>query len=275
MKTVKLFETSDMPDYLFKLIKNDPYFVKDGTSSYVVGFFLHEINTEELEYTKVKDEDTKEYFRSNKELYAKCDQWFLDRGAKHMENVLVHHGTFNEKPHYLFPRSPMTKTLVIHPFDVSTGFLEEIYSGKDWTLIDNNVSHSHLKKSIQEHDRIIMLGHGTEYGLLGYDRTIIDSQLVYLLREKECVCIWCNADVFFEKYKLKGFYTGMIISEKLEANMESVDATESEVNKSNSMFAKSIAKSIDETNMLEVALDNYKGDTDVIEFNRNRMFESK
>jgi hypothetical protein len=119
------------------------------------------------------------------------------------------------------------------------------------------------------------LGHGTEHGLLGFDREIIDSQLVYLLREKECVCIWCNANVFFEKYKLKGFYTGMMISEKVEADMEYVHATNSEINKSNSLFAKSIKSAIDETNMLEVALKEYQGDTDVIEFNRNRMFKSK
>lgn len=52
-----------------------------------------------------------------------------------------------------------------------------------------------LKDNIKSHDRIVMLGHGTESGLLGHGRYIIDPTMVYLLREKICVSIWCNADV--------------------------------------------------------------------------------
>ena len=106
MKTVKLFETSDMPEFLFETIRYAG-FVKDGTGEYVVGYFLNEVTTEELEWKKEKTEEDKKYFSSNKELYAKCDQWFLDRGAEHKDRVLIHHGTFNEKPDYLFPKSPL------------------------------------------------------------------------------------------------------------------------------------------------------------------------
>src|ERR1035437_860766 len=111
------------------------------------------------------------------------------------------------------------KTLVIHPPDASTDFLKVIYEGKDWALINTNPSTKFLKEQINLHDRIIMLGHGTEEGLLGFGRYVIDSTLVYLLREKECVAVWCNADQFVGKYGLKGFYTGMIISEIDEALM--------------------------------------------------------
>lgn len=86
----------------------------------------------------------------------------------------------------------MKTTLVIHPKDQTTDFLSEIYLDKNWTVINTNTSKKFLKEQILTHDRIVMLGHGTEKGLLGYDRYIIDSTLVYLLREKECVCIWCN-----------------------------------------------------------------------------------
>jgi hypothetical protein len=42
------------------------------------------------------------------------------------------------------------------------------------------------------------MGHGTERGLADGDfNFIVDSGLVYLLREKINIGIWCNADQFF------------------------------------------------------------------------------
>jgi hypothetical protein len=55
------------------------------------------------------------------------------------------------------------------------------------------------------------------------------SNYVYLLRDKIGVYIWCNANVFAEKYGLKGFYTGMIISEYEEALYECVNTTYHEI----------------------------------------------
>ena len=72
------------------------------------------------------------------------------------------------------------KTLVIHPFDMTTLFLNQIYEGKGWTIIDDNmVSKKELREAIQDHERIIMLGHGTEYGLFGKGRYMIDSTYVH------------------------------------------------------------------------------------------------
>lgn len=164
------------------------------------------------------------------------------------------------------------KTLVIHPKDPTTDFLSEIYSNKDWDVININLSKTLLKEQIKTHDRIVMLGHGTEKGLLGFDRLVIDSTLVYLLREKICVCIWCNADVFVEKYDLKGFYTGMIISEYQEAIIYSVPTTSHWIAESNRDFASAIKNSIDEENMLEKAKSLYEGSTAVVEFNRNNLY---
>lgn len=62
------------------------------------------------------------------------------------------------------------KTLVIHPQDPTTDFLCNIYSDKDWSIINSHVSSRVLKESIKSHDRIVMLGHGDKY--------IIDSSLV-------------------------------------------------------------------------------------------------
>lgn len=136
------------------------------------------------------------------------------------------------------------KTLVIHPADKTTDFLSEIYSGEDWTVIRHDLSSKMLKSLIKEHDRIIMLGHGTPQGLIGHNKFVINSKLVYLLREKELVCIWCNADKFVLAYDLSGFYTGMIISEIGEADFLGIDSSIQEINTSNKMFSFAVKNSL-------------------------------
>ena len=103
---------------------------------------------------------------------------------------------------------------------------------------------------------------------------LIDSSLVYLLREKDCVCIWCNADVFVKKYKLKGFYTGMIISEFQEAIMYCVNTNSEDLKHSNSLFADSIKQSIMSADMLSDAKKIYEGNTSVINFNKQNLYFS-
>jgi hypothetical protein len=166
------------------------------------------------------------------------------------------------------------KTLVIHPKDSSTDFLSTIYSDKDWTVINTNTSKKFLKEQIKLHDRIIMLGHGTPCGLLGFNRFVIDSTLVYLLREKDCVCIWCNADLFVEKYKLKGFYTGMIISEFEEAMYFTVRTDDDDIDFSNSLFANAIKESIDNVDMLSNVKRIYDGVSPVITYNKKNLYYS-
>jgi hypothetical protein len=164
------------------------------------------------------------------------------------------------------------KTLVIHPKDFTTSFLSEIYSDKDWTVITEDVSKKFLKEQIKSHDKIVMLGHGTEQGLLGFNKFIIDSNFVYLLRDKSCVCIWCNANIFVEKYGLKGFHTGMIISEYEEAIMCGIFTDLFLLEESNKDFAIAIKNSIDEKDMLEKAKLLYEGNTSVVEFNRSNLY---
>ncbi len=165
------------------------------------------------------------------------------------------------------------KTLVIHPRDVTTDFLSAIYEDKDWHVIDSNVSSKELKHQIKMHDRIVMLGHGSGDGLFGYNKFVIDSKLVYLLRHKLTVCIWCNADVFVKKYGLNGFYTGMIVSEIEEAYMYSLNVFYSEIGVSNMLFADAVKKGIDEPNMAKVVLESYTGTSAVIEFNRSNIYQ--
>ncbi len=147
------------------------------------------------------------------------------------------------------------QTLVIHPADVSTDFLKQIYENINCTLIKGNCTKDELYEMVKEHDRIIMLGHGSPAGLfavgqfINEDRLsyIIDESFVKLLKNKENnVYIWCHANQFVEKYGLKGFYTGMFISENIEAMMYGINPQKEEVNRSNILFS-SIAGEIIET----------------------------
>jgi len=167
------------------------------------------------------------------------------------------------------------KILIIHPKDSSTDFLSTIYEGLDITLINTNISKSKLKEAIKTHDKIVMMGHGDGYGLYGFNRYMIDSNLVYLLRDKpNSIYIWCNANEFIARYELKGFHTGMIISEWEEALMYSVVPTKESINESNTMFAKAIKESfhLDPKDMAETAKSLYTTlSNDIIFFNQQNI----
>ena len=166
------------------------------------------------------------------------------------------------------------KTLVIHPYDRSTDFLKKIYEGKDWTIItDHDACRSRkvITNLIKKHDRIGMMGHGSPQGLF---YTCINSDMVDLLRQKECVCIWCNADKFVERYGLRGFYTGMFISEVGEASYYGIKVLQDEVDYSNVLFAMELNKVIDDENVHSLIKESYKGlfENEVIRFNNARLY---
>lgn len=164
------------------------------------------------------------------------------------------------------------KTLVIHPYDASTLFLKEIYNNKDWTVInDGRVSKKFLKNCIKEHDRIILLGHGNSNGLIDVKnkRIIVGSEFVYLLKDKLCIGIFCYANLFFKRYKLKGFYTGMFISEISEALEYYLMTNKEEIDESNITFAELMSKY---HNDFDSIIKYYRNDQNVVQsFNRERL----
>ena len=167
------------------------------------------------------------------------------------------------------------KTLVIHPADRSTDFLKEIYEGKGYTVVtDKNILRTPLevKKLIKDHGRIMMMGHGYPGGLFF---TCINPEMVYLLREKLCICIWCNADKFVEKYKLKGFYTGMFISEVGEAKYFGIEATQERIDNSNNLFASEFRKYESLITVHQLIKEHYNSfECPVIQFNNDRLYDS-
>jgi hypothetical protein len=112
------------------------------------------------------------------------------------------------------------KQLIIHIKDESTRFLEPIYDHNPLiTLVRHNLPAHVMNTLIRCHDQVVMLGHGGPSGLFGpHMHPIIGAENVEALAEKDNnVFIWCHANQFVEKHKLRGFTTSMFISEDAEA----------------------------------------------------------
>lgn len=146
------------------------------------------------------------------------------------------------------------KTLVIHPKDKSTTFLEIVYKKlKDATVITGGYSRVELIEMIPKYDRVMIMGHGSPEGLFRVgtwkDRDgyyIINKGFVDVLKDNpNNIYIWCNASQFVEKHKLKGFYTGMFISETVEAlYMGLYMVYDKDVDESNMEFVKIVGRNI-------------------------------
>ncbi len=156
----------------------------------------------------------------------------------------------NRKPYHNI------RTLIIHPDDKTTKFLTGIYENiPNKTVITGGVNQEELVQLIKEHDRVMMMGHGSPNGLFKAgsfpeveETFVINKSHVALLNEKEeNVFIWCNADMFVNFYELKGFYTGMFISEVDEAYYCGLPGTTQDiVDESNYGFTNIIKKHINE-----------------------------
>lgn len=175
------------------------------------------------------------------------------------------------------------KTLVIHPKDKTTDCLSVIYEGrKDWTVVrDPSTSREEIEDLIREHDRIVMLGHGTPDGLLAaaggfrFGRYIVDHSHRHLFKGKDTYSIWCNSDQYFRRGHLKGFHTGMIISEVGEERycLGKVVLNEEEMAKNMELFCGTCAKYFDlpPEEAQKKILEEYVGEDEVTQFNRKRI----
>ena len=182
----------------------------------------------------------------------------------------------------------MKKTLVIHTQDKSTDFLKVIYEGKGYDVLNefglkyqsNPNAKKELIKVMEQYERIIMLGHGTPHGLLNvedgmYVGYIIDREFEDILAKKETISIWCNSDRFFELLGIKGFHTGMIISEVREASLvlRKTPLNEQETLDNMYAFATIVRLCIDEEPqvMKKFILEHYNFDDEVTKYNRDNI----
>jgi hypothetical protein len=179
------------------------------------------------------------------------------------------------------------KTLIVHPEDNTTSFLDLVYAPiENKTVIKGSISKTELMLQIMEHDRVMMMGHGSPAGLFSINKFnncgayIIDQQMVPLLKEKNnSVFIWCNADKFVETFGLKGFYSGMFISEVGEATYCGLPGTEQDqIDESNYGFVNIIAKYINDDK--DIIYENVKKEYGLIAennpialYNNNRLYK--
>jgi len=146
-------------------------------------------------------------------------------------------------------------TVIIHPEDSTTTFLDPIYAGiPNQTRIQGGYSKEEVLDLIQAHDRVLMMGHGTPLGLLsmnkfpiqnsGWPSYIIDEQAVGLLQAKnDSLFIWCHADQYVREFGLSGFFTGMFVSEVGEAIAYGLPkVSQKEVDESNDYFAAIVSQ---------------------------------
>lgn len=141
----------------------------------------------------------------------------------------------------------MKRTLIIHPDDRSTDFLKPIYGNVgNATVITGGFYKDEVDHMIEEHDQVMMMGHGSPWGLFAMGKFksstnyIVDMDTVRALSKKDNnVFVWCNADQFVNRHNLKGFYSGMFISEVGEATYCGLpETTQNLVDESNNKFAQ-------------------------------------
>lgn len=180
------------------------------------------------------------------------------------------------------------KTLIIHPKDKSTQFLDIVYENiPNKTIITGGITKEEVRTLIEEHDRVMMCGHGAPMGLFAVGQFkqsggfIIDHTMVDLLSKKDnSIFIWCNADQFVERFKLKGFYSGMFISEVGEAYYCGLPGTSQEVvNESNFGFCELLSECINEPQdvMFDTIKETYgkiAEENPVALYNHNRLYLS-
>lgn len=174
------------------------------------------------------------------------------------------------------------KNLIIHPDDRSTDFLKRIYSTAEKATVLSTFpkeSVDEVPREMQNYDRIMMMGHGTPDGLFAMnadpvdekawkaavesdgpkamdkfdfwgDLIVSDTTVRVLRHYNNSIFIWCNADRFVKEHRLKGFYSGMFISEVGEAKMCGLgEVPRGLVSESNRTFARIMSRHINEKPM--------------------------
>ena len=174
----------------------------------------------------------------------------------------------------------MSNTLVIHLKDKSTDFLKLVYKDKNYDVINEFKTKKELKDAIRKHDKIIMMGHGLPNGLMNTIHNncgmlAVDDSFADLLRDKETISIWCWSDQYFRRNNIKGFHTGMIISECGEQAwaLGKVHLNPQEQLANMEKFATIVGECVEKTpkEMQEYVLEHYNDNDEVTKYNRKNI----
>jgi hypothetical protein len=128
--------------------------------------------------------------------------------------------------------------------------LHRAYEGIEDVTLLVNPSNEQVNRVLSErpHETLVCLGHGCQYGLFGpfclfgiATPMVISDTTVDLLKDRELICIWCNADEFGRRHpELKGFFTSMFISNANEARCFGFDADEDDIFNEVTLFAERV-----------------------------------
>ncbi len=184
------------------------------------------------------------------------------------------------------------RNLVIHPKDLTTDYLEYSYkqiAHNTKIIRDMTLPREEYMNEISNSEKIILMGHGTSFGLLNPNSNqelLIDSiDFPQILRKKNKVFIWCNSDLYVNRFYVDHekpiLYTGMIISEKKEAEFYQINCEDSDILESNQKFSEMINHILFEvfenkTNnkvLLKKIINKYSDlKNPIIKFNKEKIF---
>jgi hypothetical protein len=147
-------------------------------------------------------------------------------------------------------------TLIIHPQDKSTDFLQPIYANiPNKKVITGGLTYAQVEEEVKKHDEVIMCGHGYMGGLfsisnfpgLNHTSYIVDHKMASILKtKKKIVTIWCYAKNYIENNNIKNsLHSGMFISELGEVWCSGhKNITQSMIDDSNSCFSEELGSLI-------------------------------
>ena len=174
--------------------------------------------------------------------------------------------------------------IIIHANDSTTKILSLLYEErKDCYLhIDESSTNSQVIHAVKDADSVMMLGHGNPFGLFStpdrkgqYKRHLIGERHIDFLRGKTCIGIWCYANEFAERYRLKGLFSGMIISEVQEAVDNHIETNKEEIDSEMELFTQRLKYCIEHYDLKDVParmleLDNRQ--SKLTQFNYSHLF---
>ena len=171
--------------------------------------------------------------------------------------------------------------IVVHPTDPSTKMLSLIYEDvKDVTLFNSWKQRDEILKAIEaapKEEPVLLLGHGCPNGLfdMRYGLVIKDADAEILKDRPNLVGIWCYASSYAHKHGLKGFFSGMFISEEPEARVNDVEAKAEEIEEKAWDFAGRFGDMLREGKSLAVIaselMDPVHRDSELTRFNYERL----
>jgi len=173
--------------------------------------------------------------------------------------------------------------IVIHiDTQKDTSFLTKTYEGIDNLILLYNPTKREVNKTLREHpnEDVMMLGHGSPSGLFGHDYKsgdffVIDYTNAELLKNRNCIGIWCYAKEFGRKYGLKGYFTSMFISNGGEAKSFGYKAKEEDVFNEVQNFSAYVNMLIKDKTPYEQWVESLQGMVDMskdyVKFNYSNM----